>query len=134
MSKHIIEALQSNYTTVKVTYVDRGQRYTFKVTNELASTLVVGDLVLVESTQGYLRSVRVESIDAFPDINFKASFAYKWVIQKLDLSEYHMLLAQEGHLVLELEKVQRQQAKEKILFNTGISGAELNRLYDMGKV
>lgn len=86
----------------------------------------VGDKVIVESPQGYFRSVIVaeisDSLDMEPDI------AYEWVVSKLDTSEYDQLLVDEAKAIKEIRRMKQASIRRQMIQSAGINQDELDRI------
>lgn len=112
---HLISLLQNDYTTVKITFdgAGRGTRYTYKA--PLSANVDIGDYVVVATDDMRLSVGYVAEVDDFPDIDTTASFAYKWIVQKVDLDKYTHQLEVEHRFKKHLRTLQRQQAKTQSL-------------------
>lgn len=89
--------------------------YTFKA--DTTMDLRVGDLAIVDS-QGEPKIVRIVEIHQTPQIDRNASFVYRWVIQKLDLTHYQKRISEEKVLEQLLERLtfieQQRGLKERL--------------------
>lgn len=74
-----------DFTTCQVEFNNSRtiQAYTYKVSRALASTLVKGDVVVVEA-RDWFGVARVLNVDAEPNIP-EADFKLKWVVQRVAL-------------------------------------------------
>jgi hypothetical protein len=77
--------LNEDFTTCQVEFNNPRmiQAYTYKVSRELAATLVKGDVVVVEA-RDWFGVARVLNVDAVPNVP-EASFTLKWIVQKVNL-------------------------------------------------
>jgi hypothetical protein len=132
MTDHLIEAIQTNYTTVRVKYDKNGVLYTFKVLRDLI--LEPGDLVLIESTRGFFRTVEVVSVDKNPDIDYEAPFEYKWIVSKVDLSDYQNIKQREQQILDKIEFLKRQQKQQSVIDASGLLGVHISNLQMLGKM
>ncbi len=132
MTEHLIDALQTNFTTVKVKYTEKDrQLYTFKVSKDL--TLDVGDLVLIQNnTDTFYRTVEVVKVDDVSDIDYNAPFDYKWVVSKVDLKSFKTLLKQEQTLLAEIEIIKKRNKRAEVLSNAGLSQIDIDHLLIIG--
>lgn len=128
-----LHLLQENYTTVGAVFVDdldiddllhaqpsatrNACPYTFKVDTALG--LQAGDYALVHANNT-VKIVRIVAVHDAPQIDSAATYRYKWVIQKIDLSAYRRRLVEEQLLQALLdtlhaveEKAQLQQRIER---------------------
>lgn len=113
---HILTMLQTNYTTVNVSYSPGvpTQHYTYKVSNELAGKLEPGTPVVVDAS-GSLKVAYITEVHDEPLINIHAPYALKWVICKVDRSHYDEQVKRETEAAAFLEKSERQQAQQKAM-------------------
>lgn len=126
---HILSLMQTGFTTIGVVYeVDsstataverarnrstREKEYTYKALE--SDNLQVGDLVLVDSPSSGMRVVQVVRVDPKPRIDLKASFPYKWIVQKVDMTRYNNILEQEEKFQDALLEVERVRQREEVL-------------------
>ena len=109
---HMISLLQTNYTTVKVRFLNgRGgtseKDYTYKV--PLDAEIQVEDFVVVDtSTTGYTIA-QVVKVDESPDINLDAPYPYSWIVQKIDLNPYHERREREQRINKQLFKLEQRK-------------------------
>jgi len=118
--KAMVSALQSNMRTIKVSFThglhegskSAGKLYTYKTRDE---SIKEGDWVVVFAANEY-KVCYVHSVDLIPDIDVDAKSAYKWVVQKVDPTQYdlEMQTDQEAYqMLVEAEKkAQREKVKE----------------------
>lgn len=109
---NLIAALSTTLTTVGVQYKDAngqafGKTYTYKTDLELE----VGDEVIVDAPSTGLTVVVVTRLDSIADINENASYAYKWVVGKVDLEAHNSRLEKEEELAEEFAKVQQKVSR-----------------------
>lgn len=74
-----------------------------------------GDYVVVETNDGTnaaLKVARVVNIDA--DIQFHSSVEYKWIVDKIDMSKYRELIAQELVMIDKLKVIERKSQRAKL--------------------
>jgi len=129
-NKHLITLLQDNYTTVKAVFAGGEKEYTFKSDIDFEDD----DLAVVH-VNGIFKIVRIVSTDGIPDIDLDAEFEYKWIVQKIDRTEYHrkMELEKEAHhKLMMLEKASQRERllmafKEGFVDNESIDD-ELNKI------
>lgn len=86
----------------------------------------VGDRVIVESSQGYFRSVVVVEISDSLDI--KPGVQYKWVVSKLDIDNYEQLLAKETLAIKHIRRTKQNAIRKQMIESAGISADELNNI------
>ena len=109
---HMISLLQSNYTTVKVRFLNgRGgtseKDYTYKV--PLDAGIQAEDYVVVEtSTTGYAIA-QVVKVDDSPDINLDAPYPYSWIVQKINLDPYYERREREQRINKQLFKLEQRK-------------------------
>ena len=118
---HIITLLQKNYTTVNVSFPDstsaqRGQTYTYKVSNEIAATLKESDVVVVPAgPNNEFKSAIVVTVHAEPQIDVKKPYALKWVVQKIDLTAYNEQIAREKKAIEMIQIAERRTAQQRAM-------------------
>lgn len=98
---NLISALSSTLKTVGIQYKDAhgvafGRVYTYKTDLELE----VGEEVIVDAPSTGLTVVVVTEVHNLANIDSSASFAYKWVVAKVDVKSH-------------AERLERQQELEK---------------------
>lgn len=71
------------FKTVGVQFDGTGRYYTYKTLLHLA----IGDKVVVD-VNGVYKVVDVVEVHSKPKIDPKATFAYKWIVSKVDLDGY----------------------------------------------
>ena len=75
--------------------------YTYKTTLDVQE----GDFVIVDTPNGGLSVVQVKKLNDFTDVNFNVTYGYKWVVQKIDRTDYDELVVKEKQLAKTLNKV-----------------------------
>lgn len=112
---HILSLVQTGYTTVRVAYnAEDIKTYTFKAKNHL--NLQVGDFVVIPSSYKFGITIGVVTdIDETPDINTSAEFSYKWVIQKVDQTEYNATLETEAAFEKAYREIERNRVRNTAL-------------------
>jgi hypothetical protein len=161
--KHMFSLLDQTYTTVKVVYArnseaatvapdygdvrgarikpnmpkaweqsEGAQLYTFKV--PLSWNIQEGDIAVVKSNSGNgLSFVHVVSVDPMPDIDIDANFDYRWLVQKVDLTEFDKLVAKEkafGDAMLEVERVKQRDGLLESWRNSLPLGSAARELFE----
>lgn len=79
----------------------------------------IGDLVLVETSQGYYRSVVVVEIK--DESVLEPSIKYKWVVSKVDTSNYEQTLAQQKQVLSRIRQMKKINARTQLLAALGIA-------------
>ena len=114
---HMISLLQTNYTTLKVQYLNgRGTQdkdYTYKV--PLDAGVRVDDFVVVESSVTGYAVAKVVKVDESPDINLDAPYQYSWIIQKLNLDPYYERQERERRIQQQLFKLEQRKQQVNIV-------------------
>lgn len=114
---HMISLLQTNYTTVKVQYLNgRGTQdkdYTYKV--QLDAGVRVDDFVVVESSVTGYAVAKVVKVDESPDINLDAPYPYSWIIQKINLDPYYERQERERRIQQQLFKLEQRKQQVNIV-------------------
>lgn len=86
----------------------------------------VGDRVIVESSQGYFRSVVVVEIS--DSLDMEPGVQYKWVVSKLDIDNYEQLLAKEALAIKHIRRTKQNAIRKQMIESAGISADELNNI------
>jgi uncharacterized caspase-like protein len=131
-AQEIVAALQSGYVSVKVRFLqyagkdtapEWGEKvYTYKA---LASwNIQPDDRVIVNSPKQNLVVVKVDSVSSDPDLNFAEVGNFKWIVQRVDTSQYDAITQQETELTQKVQALLRKQAQEKFLndFSSALDG------------
>ena len=111
--KHLLALLQSDYTTIEVTFDQNGKRYTYKT--RLSEGIQEGDAVVVDSPSQGLVVVQVVAVHKVPKIDIDAPFTYKWIVQRVDRSSYDRTLEQEAKFADMMFEVERVRQRELLL-------------------
>lgn len=103
--------------------------YTFKATASMG--LAVGDLAVAHA-RDKLAIVAITDVHDVPQIDPNANFDYKWLIQKIDLTDYKNNLAQDQAykvLMARLALVERKKALSERLSQAAQSDELLKQMY-----
>ena len=110
-------------------YHPTGFAYTFKATKQMG--LTVGDLALVQA-QNRLAIVAIKAVHEVPQINLDAHYEYKWVIQKVDFTDFKHNKEQDKlhkQLINRLAYVEQQQSMTERLEKAAQKDGLLKELY-----
>ena len=114
---HMISLLQTNYTTVKVQYLNgrvaQDKDYAYKV--PLDAGVRVDDFVVVESSVTGYAVAKVVKVDESPDINLDAPYQYPWIIQKINLDPYYERQERERRIQQQLFKLEQRKQQVNIV-------------------
>lgn len=137
MNKQLVHIIETGYYTIGVSYDSSDVLYTFKVSNNIV--LQEGDLVLVSDRNNkFFRTVVVKRIDVIENIAYDSDIEYKWVVSKVDTSEYDRIMELEAKLKLELEYqfyIARQEAKRtELISKSNLTECMLDYLMQQGKI
>jgi hypothetical protein len=115
---HLITLAQKGYTTIDVVFRGEGggesRKYTYKVNEATAKTLLKDDLVVVEAAK-HMKVAHVKEVHAEPQIDVKLPFALGWVVQKVDRAPYDQQMENEEKAVKMLEQGERKKAQKEAL-------------------
>lgn len=105
--------------------------YTYKALKTMG--LSVGDSVVVDSPKNGLVVVEVVRVDDFVDINLNSDIYYKWVVQKVDLTDHNNLKAADELFQKQAETLERQMRINRMVDTLldGFSGNEKNHFNRM---
>ena len=117
----IYNALNSdNFYTISAIFQSqfleaKPKKYTYKVSKQLQ--LKENDMVVVKTPSAGYQVVRVEAVHEVPDIDPRATFLYKWVVDKVDTDLYVKLVESEEDMVQEIKnniKAKQIEAQKEI--------------------
>lgn len=111
--RHLLSLLQEGYTTIQVEFEGSQKTYTYKAMGEIKED----DQVIVDSPFTGYTVVKVVGVDAFPRIDLDKEWTYKWIVQKIDDTEYKEIQVREkdfNDAILAVERVRQRE----ILINT----------------
>lgn len=129
--KNIVAAvLNENCTTATISYVEQGEEdrkhYVFKVTSELAKTLVEGDMVALGAGKNSLAGCAwLTSIHEECEISPDSENSYDWIVSKIDCSPYHKELELEEENVRMLKKQRKQRLKAAFIEENNLNDVKL---------
>lgn len=91
-------------------YRTEEKQYVYKTCDQ---SVCVGDYVIVPvgASDEYKVAI-VRSVDA--DVNYKSDIQYKWVVSRLDLSEYISLKEREQLAIQEVKRIERRSKREQL--------------------
>jgi hypothetical protein len=75
----------------------------------------VGDQVLVDTSNQGLVVANVVGVDPVPRIDMDADFDYKWIVQRVDRTEYDAAVAQELAFADTLQAVEAEKQREEMV-------------------
>lgn len=116
--RHLITLLQENYTTVSVVFTGAEtdsedlKRYTYKL--PLGDYYEPGDFAVVMTPSG-LKLVQIVEIHVKPRIDLQAEYTYKWIVQKVDMSEYNARVEKEEAFLDILTDIERTHQRNILL-------------------
>lgn len=90
---------------------DGEKGYTFKVARHLVQ---VGDLAVCDSKSG-LAIVKIRAVHDMPIIDANAPFTYRWIVDKIDTTQYSAREAQKTHIMQMLYDLHLLEQKQTIL-------------------
>lgn len=88
------------------------QTYSYKVPKDIK--LEVGDIVVVP-TQDTISFARVEIVDELPLLDFSQDITYKWIVSKVDFTQYNALVKAEAEFARKMEAVQRMRVQQEAI-------------------
>jgi hypothetical protein len=111
-AKHMIHALQNNYYTISVAFLEGGGgAYTYKVPNEIE--LEVEDRVVVYSHD--FKIARVLAVHEVADIDFNSNYDYKWIAGKVDAQAYLERVEPEKQTTVEIKRAENKKRANQAL-------------------
>jgi preprotein translocase subunit YajC len=123
--------VDENITTIEVNLSARAgtvpELYTYLCTQELASTLNEGDMVLLQSTSGPILG-RVVSVQSEPNVELNTDVSYRWAFQKVDLNALQIQVEKQERIYELLKAKQRVSTRQSVLANLGLTQDDLKLL------
>lgn len=92
-------------------YATTERLYSYKVPK--GQIFQPGDLVIAEMN-GVLRVLEVVVVDAEPDLDFTISSPYKWIIQKLDTTDYDERLRAEKEFLMRMTQLEQNRRQREL--------------------
>ena len=111
---HIVSLSQTGYKTVSVVFElvnDPKRAWTYKAADALE--LSTDDLVVVQANTSF-KVGRVSEVHAEPQIDTESDIDYKWVVDKVDLTLFNQIQANEEAFLLQLKKMQQKSVQTQI--------------------
>jgi len=122
---HLLTLLQEGYTTVVVGVPSANKDYTYK-TNIM--DLAQGDLVVVPTRDTFTVGTVVK-VHEKPEIDVNVPYVLKWVVSRLDLTQYNEQLAREKvaaeHFKAARRERERAEALKTLLGDTSVEELRL---------
>jgi hypothetical protein len=87
-----------------------GKVYTYKTLEDFKE----GDEAVVNAPSTGMTVVRVVDVHVVPDIDVDATFAYQWIVCKIDAAEYDKRAELEAKALIEIEKFQYESKRKKV--------------------
>lgn len=109
--RHLLALLQSGYTTIQVKFDNTPKTYTYKARCHIE----IGDRVIVDTPRNGLTLVEVVGIDKAPRIDIDADFTYKWIVQKVDRTDYDRIVEQEKAFMDTLQEIERVRQRDMLM-------------------
>ena len=115
----LIALLQSDtFVTCKVRFKHTdgqlsAKEYSYKA--PITMGLEIGDEAVVNSPSKGMVVVMVTQVDDCANLDLRAGFSYKWIVQKVQVVEYLQRMAVEGAAERELRKAATLVAKKKAM-------------------
>lgn len=111
---HLITLLQENYTTCNVVIcgLETERAYTYKMMKD--SGIAATDYVVVYA-RDVLRVGRVVEVHDEPQVDFKAPYALKWIVQAIDMVPYDEHVVKEAAALAHLNKCKALRERQKML-------------------
>lgn len=120
-ANQIVQALQSGYIFVQCSFWDYKteiwgeKQYSYKALR--SQGIAIGDQVIVDSPSGEPKVLTVKGIEEFPE--FDPNIKYKWIIQRLDRTQYEVLITNETELTKRVKSLLRENTRKQFLANFG---------------
>lgn len=120
----LVCSVQQGYTTIQVTFPNSPRLYTYKA--PLNFNLRVGDIVVVPASEEF-KLVEVIKVHKNPKLLSNEGVVLRWVVQKVDFTNYQNLVESENQLREQLEDVmvKDMQAKALQAFTSSLSSEAL---------
>lgn len=132
---HVASLLQTNYTTIQVTFTEGGRIHTYKV--KTPHSLVAGEDSVVVKVGTEYRVAQVIAVHDEPQIDTESSTEYQWIVQKVDSKDYEAVLKKEELFIETLQSVEKAKKRAEVLEDfkkhMSISGEAVTLLDDAVK-
>ena len=130
--RHTLSLMQDGFTTIHVKFrVSPGPIKTYTYKALYSDNVKSGDSVVVKAVNGHFKIAVVEAVDDFPVLDLDADFDYKWIVQKVDSTEFDLREEREkefGDTLRRLEQMkQRENLRKELLDIAGEEGVLLFR-------
>jgi hypothetical protein len=109
--RHLLALIQNGYTTVQVRFDNTPKTYTYKARGHIE----VGDCVIVDTPRNGLTLAHVVGVDKLPRIDIDADFTYKWIVQRVDRTEYDRTMEQEKAFMDTLQEIERVRQRDLLM-------------------
>lgn len=112
----VFASLVPDVVSVKVVFntgATWGTEYTYKALK--SQGIAVGDFVIVDSPNGGPTMVKVTAVGTFEDLDAGAYQGYKWIVGKVDITDYTATTEKEAAFYQKVEELQRKAKAQKAL-------------------
>ena len=107
---------------VNVTFEPSGGKYTYLSLQKLE----VGDKVIVDTPRAGLTVVTVTAVDVGWDID--ANFNYKFIVGKVDMTQYHELTEAIEEVKDIIESQRREAARQTMMAHLGLKASAVKKI------
>lgn len=129
-TKHIAALLIDGMKTVGVRFRDTGKVYTYKTLDDYE----VGDFAVVFTPRNTFDVVMITRVDKVPQIDVDSGLSYKWLVQRIDATQYDSLVDREQEFNNKLLEVQAsklaEQAKAALGETLGLTTTDISHLVE----
>jgi hypothetical protein len=106
----IVFLINDHARAFKAIYEEGGTKTVFKTMDQ---TIAVDDMVVVQSTTRHeMTVVKVTDVDV--EVNFDSSSEVKWAVQKIELTPFETILAQEQEAIEAVQAAERRRKKAEL--------------------
>ena len=109
-NSRIVFLINDHARAVMATYEEKASAEMFKTFDPM---IRVGDLAVVQSsTRHNMTVVKVTAVDV--DVNFDATTAIPWIVQKIDGPKFDAILAQEAQAISAVQAAELRRKKDEL--------------------
>lgn len=124
-TSNIANILRGDIALVKVVFPSAtgeyaSKEYTYRTTKEQAHSMRVGDLLVVPA-RGEFKLVKLTSIDTSPILTEDTSHPYRWIVQKVDFSDYYRQHEIDEDVQKTIEEARTTALRQQLSDTLGVS-------------
>jgi len=132
MQNHMVELLLENFYTIGIRFNNSAKVYTYKVAKDI-ELLADEDQVIVATTSGF-EIVNVTRVDEGMNIDLSSDIKYKFIVQKLDRTQYDELCDKDKNVAGVIAKGAAEAKRKELVeaFTGALDDTQVKLLEDVG--